>query len=148
MARAISDAALLAHIRALPHGRATYKQLVKEFRATGDDRDKLNAALNRLSGRGELVELRSDHFIATAENPEYLTGKVSVHRDGYGFVIPDQRPADLEGDIFLSPDETHKAMHGDRVLVHVSRRVRDGRAEGEIARILKRAHVTVVGEFE
>ncbi len=147
VARAISDAALLAHIRALPHGRATYKQLVKEFRATGDDRDKLNATLGRLSDRGELVELRSDHFIATAENPEYLTGKVSVHRDGYGFVIPEKRPPALEGDIFLPPDEARKAMHGDRVLVHVSRQGRDGRAEGEVMRILKRAHATVVGEF-
>ncbi|MGA8597010.1 MAG: VacB/RNase II family 3'-5' exoribonuclease [Bryobacteraceae bacterium] len=147
MARAISDAALLAHIRHLPHGRATYKQLVKEFRASGDDREKLNGALNRLSDRGELVELRSDHFIATAENPEYLTGKVSVHRDGYGFVIPERRPAELEGDIYLPPDEARKAMHGDRVLVHVSRLGRDRRAEGEIVRILKRAHATVVGEF-
>jgi ribonuclease R len=147
VARAINDAALLAHIRRLPHGRATYKQLVKEFHATGDERGKLDGTLDRLSDRGELIELRSGHFIATAENPEYMTGKVSVHRDGYGFVIPDRRPPELEGDIFLPPDEARKAMHGDRVLVHVSRLGRDGRGEGEIVRILKRAHVTVVGEF-
>jgi len=46
--RDINDAALLAHIRKLPHGRASYKQLVKELRASGDDRKKLDASLDRL----------------------------------------------------------------------------------------------------
>ena len=147
MPRAISDATLLAHIRKLPHGRATYKQLVKEFRATGEDRNTLDSVLDRLSALGDLVELRSGHFISTAENPEYVAGKVSVHRDGYGFVIPDAAIAELHGDVFLPPDEARKTMHGDRVLAHITRLDHDRRAEGEIVRILKRAHLTVVGEF-
>jgi ribonuclease R len=147
VARALSDASLLAHIQKLPHGRATYKQLIKEFHATGEDRVKLDAGLDRLAANGDLVELRSGHFIATAENPEYLTGKVSIHRDGYGFLIPDRASVDFNGDVFLPPDQAQKVMHGDRALVHVSRRSADGRAEGEITRILHRAHQTVVGEF-
>jgi ribonuclease R len=145
--RAISDATLLAHIRKLPHGRATYKQLVKEFRATGEDRNTLDSVLDRLSALGDLVELHSGHFISTAENPEYVAGKVSVHRDGYGFVIPDGAIAGIQGDVFLPPDEARKTMHGDRVLAHITRLDHDRRAEGEVVRILKRAHLTVVGEF-
>jgi ribonuclease R len=38
-------------------------------------------------------------------------------------------------------------MHGDRVVVHISRIENDGRADGEIVKILRRAHLTVVGEF-
>src|SRR5687767_15498000 len=38
-------------------------------------------------------------------------------------------------------------MHGDRVLASVLRVEANGRADGEIVRIPKRAHVTVVGEF-
>ena len=38
-------------------------------------------------------------------------------------------------------------MHGDRVVVHISRIESDGRADGEIVKILRRAHLTVVGEF-
>jgi ribonuclease R len=53
----------------------------------------------------------------------------------------------LRGDVFLPPDEAAKAMHGDRALVHVTRLNNEGRAEGEIIRVLRRAHVTVVGEF-
>lgn len=147
MTRAIGESNLIAHIRKLPHGRATYKQLVKEFHATSDNRDKLDAALDRLTERGELVELRSGHLIATAENREYVTGKLSIHRDGFGFLVPERSIAGLSGDIFLPPGEAQKGMNGDRALVHVSGIGHDGRAEGEIVRILRRAHATVVGEF-
>ena len=147
MSRALSDDNLLAHIRKLPHGRATYKQLVKEFRATGDDREKLESALERLSGRGDLVELRSGHFIAVGTNPEYVSGKVILHRDGYGFLVPERPIENMQGDVFLPPEEASKAMHGDRAIVHITRRAPDGRAEGGIVRILHRAHITLVGEF-
>jgi ribonuclease R len=143
----LSDDNLLAHIRKLPHGRASYKQLVKEFRASGDDRDKLETALDRLTGRGALVELRSGHFVAVGDNPEYLSGKLVLHRDGYGFLIPERTVETMQGDVFLPPEEAQKAMHGDRAIVHITRRAPDGRAEGEIVHILHRAHVTVVGEF-
>jgi ribonuclease R len=38
-------------------------------------------------------------------------------------------------------------MHGDRVLVRIARIEPGGRADGEIVKVLKRAHPTVVGEF-
>ena len=38
-------------------------------------------------------------------------------------------------------------MHGDRVLVRIGRLGREGRAEGEVVKVLARAHPTVVGEF-
>lgn len=74
-------------------------------------------------------------------------GKLSVHRDGYGFVTPDEPVPGVEGDIFLSREASEKAMHGDRVRVRLIRRQSDGRAEGEIVEVLQRAHPTVVGEF-
>ncbi len=147
MAKPITDTAVLEHIRGLPHGRATYKQLVKEFRAQGEERGQLEESLERLGAKGYLVELRSGHFIAIGTSPEYLTGRLSQHRDGYGFLVPDQHIEGIQGDVFLPPGEAQKAMHGDRILIHVSRVGREGRADGELLRILKRAHTTVVGEF-
>jgi ribonuclease R len=38
-------------------------------------------------------------------------------------------------------------MHGDRVVVRIGRIESGGRADGEIVKVLKRAHPTVVGEF-
>ncbi len=142
-----TDATLLDHIRSLPHARGSYKQLVKELRLQGENRDSLEDALDRLCEKGQLVELRSGHFVAVGNNFEYLACRLSLHRDGFGFLVPDQAIAGIQGDIFLPPPEASKGMHGDRALVHVTRRGGEGRAEGEIIRILRRAHITVVGEF-
>ena len=142
-----TDASVLAHIRKLPHARATYKQLVRELHCQGETRDALEKSLDRLADKGLLAELRSGHYVAVGSNPEYLAGRLSVHRDGFGFLIPDQAIDEIQGDIFLPPGEAAKGMHGDRALVHVTRIAGEGRAEGEIIRILRRAHVTVVGEF-
>ena len=120
VSRRLSDASLLEHIRKLPHARATYKQLVRELHLQGENRDLLEEALDRLAGNGLLVELRSGHFIAVGANSEYVAGRLSVHRDGFGFLIPDQAIQDVSGDIFLPPAEAAKGMHGDRALVHVT----------------------------
>jgi ribonuclease R len=142
-----NDASLLEHIRNLPHSRATYKQLVRELRLQGQERDALEQALDRLSENGALVELRSGHFAAVGSNREYASGRLSIHRDGFGFLIPEEVSGEVQGDIFLPPHEAGKGMNGDRALVHVTRIDDAGRAEGEVIRILRRAHVTVVGEF-
>ncbi len=68
-----------------------------------------------------------------------------MHLDGFGFVRPEVELTGLDGDIFVPPDAAAKAMHGDRVLVRVKRT--GARAEGDIVKVLERAHATVVGEF-
>ena len=113
----------------------------------GENRDALEATLDRLTDKGLLVELRSGHFIATGGDSEYLIGRLSIHRDGFGFLIPNPVAGGQTPDIFLPPHEAAKGMHGDRAVVHVPRRGAEGRAEGEVLRILRRAHTTLVGEF-
>src|SRR6202158_2598900 len=82
-----------------------------------------------------------------------LVGRLTMHRDGFGFVIPDPTSLDanlkarLAGDVFIAPHATGSSMHGDRVLVEVGTVRTDGRAEGRILRSLSRAHPTVVGVF-
>jgi ribonuclease R len=82
-----------------------------------------------------------------------LVGRLTMHRDGFGFVIPDATSLDdslkarLAGDVFIPPPAIGSSMHGDRVLVEVSAIRTDGRAEGRILRSLSRAHPTVVGIF-
>jgi len=76
-----------------------------------------------------------------------IAGRLTVHRDGYGFVIPDRELPGVAGDIFIPPDALANAMHGDRVMVKLVRLGRDGRAEGAIVKVTERAHQTVVGAF-
>jgi len=76
-----------------------------------------------------------------------VAGRLVGHRDGYGFVIPDEPLPEISGDIFIGSESMGDALHGDRVLVSAIRIRANGRAEGRIQRILDRAQKTVVGEF-
>lgn len=143
----ITRSSLLSHFEKLPHARATYKQLVKEFNAKGAEKAKLDGKLEQLVERGDLIEWKTGQFVLTGASKEFVSGRLQMHRDGYGFVIPDRPMEAMQGDLFLPPDALEGAMHGDHVLARIARIERDGRAYGEIVRILKRAHVFVVGEF-
>jgi ribonuclease R len=89
-----------------------------------------------------------------------VRGRLVLHHDGYGFVVPDTPMPQLDGDVFIPPNAVEDAMHGDHVLVRLLRvsesRGRDfrvagarggQRAEGRIVRVLGRAHPSVVGLF-
>jgi ribonuclease R len=143
----MTDRALIEHISRLPHARATFKQLVKELGAKGTTRDELEEALDRLTDRGDLIELRGGQFVLTSRSREFAVGRLNMHRDGYGFLISERPIEGIVGDVFLPPESTEKAMHGDRVLVRIARIESGGRADGEIVKVLKRANPTVVGEF-
>jgi len=147
MRRLLNDEALVAHIARQPHGRAGFKQLVRETGARGQAREQLEAALERLVARGRLLEVRPGYYVVPSRSQEFRTGRLHMHRDGYGFLIADEPVEGIRGDVFIPPDAAARAMHGDKVLVRITRRSADGRAEGEIVRVLHRAHPTVVGEF-
>ncbi|MDX2266971.1 MAG: VacB/RNase II family 3'-5' exoribonuclease [Bryobacter sp.] len=143
----MKDEALLAHINRLPHGRANLKQLFREFGAKGVRKEEVERALERLTRRGQLIEVRPHQFQAAAKSRELLAGVLRMHRDGFGFVTPDEKPEGLDGDLFVAPESAQKAMHGDRVLVRMGRIKEGGRAHAEIVRVLHRANQRLVGEF-
>jgi ribonuclease R len=80
-----------------------------------------------------------------------VKGRLVLHHDGYGFVVPDTPVPQLDGDVFIPRDAVEDAMHGDHVLAKIQRRPGGisgaQRAEGRIIRILDRAHPSIVGLF-
>ena len=145
----LSDRAILDKIDRQPKKTAGFKQLVRELGIHGDERRELNERLEGLVERGELMEVPGDRYaIPQASGRNLVLGRLSMHRDGYGFVIPEAADVKqrLSGDIFVPAVAIGTAMHGDRVLVEMGA-VRDGRAEGRIVRVAGRAHPTVVGTF-
>jgi ribonuclease R len=151
----LSDATILKHIALQPKRSAGYKQLVRELGLHGEARADLNSRLQKLAKHGELVQVDTDRYAlpqAAAEN-NLIAGRLTMHRDGFGFVIPDASSltpslrARLTGDIFIAPHAIGNAMHGDRVLVDIIATRPDGRAEGRIVRSVVRSHPTVVGIF-
>jgi len=142
---------ILDHIRKLPHGRATLKQLLRELAREGMTKADVEAELDRLAASGAIVETRSGQYVATGASREFTAGRLSVHRDGFAFITPDVPipgiKGGLKGDIYIPKENAARAMHGDRVVARIGRIEADGRAHGEILRVLKRAHPSVVGEF-
>jgi len=147
----LNDQSILRHIEGQPHQSAGYKQLIRELGLRGAERQQLQKRLASLVQAGKLVETGRDRYTiaahATARH-NLLAGRLTMHRDGYGFVIPNSgQRTSVAGDIFVPASAIGPAMHGDQVLTEVTRRREDGRAEGRILRVLSRANPTVVGTF-
>jgi len=151
----LSDSAILRHIARQPKRTASHKQLLRELGAKGEARRELTDRLYALIAKGELLQIDSDRYAIPqpTKGRNLLVGRLTMHRDGFGFVIPETDSLDeslkarLAGDVFIAPHAIGSSMHGDRVLVEVSAIRTDGRAEGRILRSLSRAHPTVVGIF-
>jgi ribonuclease R len=151
----ISDATILRKIEHQPKHSAGYKQLVREMGLHGSQRQELSERLRVLVDEGKLIQSNSNHYSLpkSASKRNVLTGRLTMHRDGYGFVVPDLGALDdrlrqqIVGDVFVAPPYVGSAMHGDRVTVQITQIRQDGRAEGHIVRVARRAHPTVVGTF-
>jgi len=72
-----------------------------------------------------------------------IEGSVQGHRDGHGFVLPD----DGSADIYLPTHEMRAALHGDRVRVRIARLDRKGRPEGRITAIVERPPQPIIGRL-
>ena len=111
-------------------------------------RDRAANEARRASGRRGFAAEARDRLhgrtrLGTRDN--LIAGRLSLHRDGYGFV----RPTDGTGkydDIFIPPHELNSAMQGDQVLVDAAPS-RDGRTAGRVVRVLTRRNPTIVGIF-
>ncbi len=137
-------------IEELPGGR--YRLAGRREERSGDGQPGHGAARQTGGSQAALVAERP----ATARegggigSHNEIKGRLVLHHDGYGFVVPDPPVPWLDRDVFIPRDAVEDAMHGDQVLVKMQRVTGAGesqRTEGRIVRVLGRAHATVVGLF-
>jgi ribonuclease R len=149
----MTDRELLRHIERSAGQRAGYKQLVRELSLSGGRaRRQLTEHLDRLTASGHLIRTDRNHWAIAkpaASRDNLVAGRLDLHRDGFGFVRPNERqPGD---DIFIPPNEINGAMQGDQVLVELAPQRpgpgQAGRTVGRVARVLTRRNPTVVGVF-
>ncbi|WP_181298201.1 ribonuclease R [Pseudomonas sp. Q2-TVG4-2] len=123
---------------------AAREQLVEEFGLSSeDDIEALRRRLRAMERDGQLIYTRRGTY-APVDKLDLVCGRVSGHRDGFGFLIPDDRSDDL----FLSPAQMRLVFDGDRCLARVAGLDRRGRREGAIVEVISRAHETIVGRYQ
>ncbi|MFC6443851.1 ribonuclease R [Paenalcaligenes hermetiae] len=93
--------------------------------------------------RDEQIDIDAQERIRLNQKSAFISGRVQGHRDGFGFLIRDdgQTP-----DLFLSPREMMRVLHGDRVLVRANGVYR-GKPEAIIVEVLERATNRLVGRL-
>ena len=126
----MTDRELLRHIERSPGQKAGFQQLVREFRLGGGrERRLLQEHLARLTASGQLVKAERDRWTIakSAAHDNLVAGRLDLHRDGFGFVRPNERQRGGEEDIFIPPNEINGAMQGDQVLVELAPPRADGR---------------------
>ncbi|MDH3810756.1 MAG: ribonuclease R, partial [Gammaproteobacteria bacterium] len=118
--------------------------ILKAFDLKGQRmRSLLVEKLNTMVRAGQIIENRRGEYCLTAKL-DLVTGTVSGHRDGFGFVVRDDGESE---DVYLSAREMRPLFDGDRVAIRVKGMDRRGRAEGQLVDVLERGTQQVAGQF-
>jgi ribonuclease R len=88
------------------------------------------------------VKNRAGSFLA-AKRIDVIAGRIEGHRDGHGFLVPD----DGSAQVFLPAPEMRQLMHGDRASVRISGQDPRGRPVGAIVEVLERSNRRIVGRL-
>lgn len=133
-----------------PFKPMNYKQVCKVLGirdAAG--KDVVYHILIDLFDQGILQEERPFRYVL---NPAYLEeygpkkqmveGTVDMKSTGKAYVILDDESGE---DVFIAPNNTGKALHGDRVRVAMFPKRKNKKPEGEIVEVLQRKYTDIVG---
>ncbi|WP_226611347.1 ribonuclease R [Marinobacter nauticus] len=122
---------------------ATHETLCQELGQTSAEGiEALRRRLIAMCRDGQLICNRRDAFLPI-EEADLVTGRVVGHRDGFGFLIPDDGGSDL----FLTARQMRQVFHGDRVAARVDQVDDRGRREGKIVEVLEHRTSQIVGRF-
>ncbi|MEE4255960.1 MAG: ribonuclease R [Bacteroidales bacterium] len=134
-------------VRLLNYKQVSSKLTIKDKAG----RDLVNTILAELLHEEVIEEVRPGKFRLNAawarEQHDFsntITGVVDMKNTGKAYVIPE----DDTDDIFIAPNNTYHALHGDVVRVRLFPKRKDKKPEGQIVEIEKRAREQFVGIVE
>ncbi len=117
-------------------------ELSSLFGILPEEADFFSRRINAMAREGDIVINRKG-ALCIADKLDLIKGRIQGHADGFGFVVPDDGSADL----FVSPNEMRKVLHGDRVMVREVGVDRRGRREGKIVEVLEHTNSRLVGRL-
>ena len=122
-------------------GEATHQQLAKAFNI--DDPDQFDALGNRLKAMardGQVNREGSPYRFRTVTEQDVVTGTVSAHAKGFGFVLLSDMP-----DLFLHEKQMRWVFNGDTVEAVGTSTDNRGRTEGRIVDVTARQQNQFIG---
>ena len=113
----------------------------------GDEQfEALQRRLFAMQREGQLIRTQKSQF-AIPDLSKLIEGRISAHRDGFGFLIADNQLHPKHDDIFLNNREMRKVFDGDIALVAITHQGRNGKLEGEIIQVKQRNTERLVGKL-
>jgi ribonuclease R len=145
----VSREHLLAFMRDDAYRPMLLNELARSLKLPADRKAAFRRIVDSLVEEGVVVRTRNDRY-GLPDRMNLVVGRVVVHPDGYGFLVPDRGPGEPDGgpDVFLSPRAVKEVMHGDRVVARVEHERDGGGREARVIRVLERGRTRVVGRFE
>lgn len=107
-----------------------------------DEAEALRRRLKAMERDGQLMRNRKGCYCLLSKM-DLVRGKIQAHRDGYGFVVPD----DGSDDFYLNSRQMSQVFDGDVVLCRANAIDHRGKREGTIVEVLQRNTTQLVGRY-
>ena len=126
------------------HGKPmTFMDICQSVNAQDEgSRIGIQRRLRAMEREGQIQFTKQKRY-AVLQQEKLIRGRIIGHRDGYGFLRPD----DNSGDLFISAGQMQMFMHDDRVEARESGTDRRGRREAYINQVIEPRKEPIVGRY-
>ena len=118
------------------------QDIFKELRTPRKERAKVEGRLIDLENRRAIRRVKGRYLLPLPS--DLVRGRFETGGRGFGFVVPESGEGE---DVFIPARFAKGAMHGDTVEVLARERGRQGKAEGQVVRVLKKEKKSIVGAY-
>lgn len=119
------------------------EQIANALQLTDEEQlEGLRRRLRAMERDGQLVFTRGKAY-GLPERMDLLSGTITGHRDGFGFLKLDEGGDDL----YIHSRDMQRYIHGDKVLAQKAGVDRKGRREARIVRLVEERAAALVGRF-
>ncbi len=120
----------------------TVEKLERMLAIRQSERDIFSRRLRAMERDGQLMRNRKNALCLPAKL-DLVKARIEAHPEGYGFAVRDEG----EEDIYLSPREMRRVLHGDLVMVRTVGTDARGRQEGVIVEVLEHVNRHLVARL-
>ncbi|MCX7728810.1 MAG: ribonuclease R [Bacteroidia bacterium] len=126
-----------------PHA-LNYKQIASRLKSKKSiDKHEVENIIRELHQKGLVSEKKKGKYCIHPTD-KFITGIIEFTNRGEAYLLSE----DGHEDIYIYPEDTGKAFHGDYVKVKLSDKSSKKRLKGKVVEVLKRAKVQFVGNIQ